>query len=341
MAWLTGYTYRKLITITGSTAGAQTDYPMKLNVYKGIGEDSGNSVYLGGNLEGSAFEDVRFTQSDGSTELDHWRESWVADTSAIFWIEFDSIPASPDTTTFYIYYSKEEDSTGSNGANTFSFFDDFPGDAIDTDKWSTSGTIGVSGGIASLNEDDKICAKTGFGYGYCMEARSKADEQDSTFVSMWEAIDDETDKLEINNSDLYQADDFNNFNCQTRKDYAGGGVGEDSDEVEDWTDFRTDYCIYRIKRYAVDNLVFEQDANNYTDDNNDIPTITLYPLLRVWDSSQASTLSVDWVLVRKIVDPDPEWTSWGSQETSGWGGEYCGVSVSEFCGVTPSEIDGV
>jgi len=118
MAWLTGYVYRKQITINGSTAGAQTNYQMKLTVYKGTGTDSAGVVYLNNHCQDD-FDDIRFTKSDGSTELDHWRESYVSATSAIFWIEFDSIPASPDTANFYIYYSKADAISASNAPNTF------------------------------------------------------------------------------------------------------------------------------------------------------------------------------------------------------------------------------
>jgi len=124
MAWLTGYVYHKQITIEGSTAGAQTNYQLKLTVYKGTGTDSAGIVYLNNHCQDD-FDDIRFTKSDGSTELDHWRESYVSGTSAIFWIEFDSIPASPDSAVFYIYYSKADATSGSNGKNTFLAFDDF------------------------------------------------------------------------------------------------------------------------------------------------------------------------------------------------------------------------
>jgi len=44
-----GWNNRKEKTITGTTAGAQTNYQMKLKVYKGSGTDTPGTVYLGGN----------------------------------------------------------------------------------------------------------------------------------------------------------------------------------------------------------------------------------------------------------------------------------------------------
>ncbi len=92
--WLSDYGYRKQITITGTTAGAQTNYQMKLTVYKGSGTDSGSNVYLNNHVQDD-FDDIRFTKSDGTTQLDYWVESYTSGTSATVWVEFDSIPASP------------------------------------------------------------------------------------------------------------------------------------------------------------------------------------------------------------------------------------------------------
>ena len=141
MAWLTGYVYRKQIIINGSTAGAQTNYQLKLTVYKGTGTDSAGIVYLNNHCQDD-FDDIRFTKSDGSTELDHWRESYVSATSAIFWIEFDSILASPDSAVFYIYYSKADATSASNVANTF--IRDINGGTPVKGSWhldETSGTV--------------------------------------------------------------------------------------------------------------------------------------------------------------------------------------------------------
>lgn len=70
--WLTGYDYRKQVAINGSTAGAQTQYQLLLNVHQGVGVDSGNDVYIGEQV--SFPNDVRFTESDGATELPYWIE---------------------------------------------------------------------------------------------------------------------------------------------------------------------------------------------------------------------------------------------------------------------------
>ena len=125
--WLMGFNYRKSLTLTGSSGGAQTDYVMRVRAYYGSGTDTSDQVYCAGNCN-SNFSDIRFTSSDGYTELSHWRETYVDGTSTTMWVEVDSIPASPSTKTIYMYYGNPTASTASNGSSTFQFFDDFSGD---------------------------------------------------------------------------------------------------------------------------------------------------------------------------------------------------------------------
>ena len=141
--------YRKQFTINGSADGVLTNYQMKLNIVKGSGTDSGNTVYLN-NLALNWPGDVRFTKSDGTTLLDFWIEESDA-TDGTWWTELDSIPATPDHVHFYIYYGNAAATAASNGANTFIFFDDFSGNLS---KWSTTtGTWGIVGGQLAETED--------------------------------------------------------------------------------------------------------------------------------------------------------------------------------------------
>ena len=97
---------------------------MKLTVHKGSGTDIGADVYLGTNVKDD-FSDIRFTKNDCRTLLNYCIESYISGTSAIVWIEFDNIAASPATSTFYIFYGNPSATLLSNGTNTFDFFDDF------------------------------------------------------------------------------------------------------------------------------------------------------------------------------------------------------------------------
>jgi hypothetical protein len=165
VSWLTGWGMRKLLTITGSTSGAQTDYQMKLTVHKATGTDSSTDIYLGTNVKDD-FSDLRFTYNDGSTNLSYWIESYTSGSVATVWIKIPSIPTSPCTMTIYTYYSRYDASSLSNGNDTFTFFDDFTGTSLDTTKWQALGvTPTFANGIITLPPP--------FSYGYASGLFSK------------------------------------------------------------------------------------------------------------------------------------------------------------------------
>jgi len=124
MGWLSGWDYRKSHKIEGSSAGAVTDYQVRIKAHYGVGTDSGEDVYLNEHCR-TDFGDIRFTSDDGVTELSYWMEEKVDGDYAIFWVKVPSIPASPDTATIYIYYGKSDAVTTSNGENTFVQFHNF------------------------------------------------------------------------------------------------------------------------------------------------------------------------------------------------------------------------
>jgi len=90
------------------------------------------------------FDDIRFTDADGSTLLSYWRETYTASTSAIFWVNVPSVPAG--TKDIFMYYGNAAVSTTSDGDATFEFFDDFEdGDISD---WSNYGS-----GVVQIADD--------------------------------------------------------------------------------------------------------------------------------------------------------------------------------------------
>ncbi len=58
MIFLSGWGRRKSKVVSGSTAGAQTNFQMQLTVYKSAGVDTNTEVYLGTNV-GSGEENLR------------------------------------------------------------------------------------------------------------------------------------------------------------------------------------------------------------------------------------------------------------------------------------------
>ena len=132
MVWLTGYTYRKKITIAGQ-AGAGTNYQVKLQ----IGNASGGDFNLSGHSQ-SFPNDIRFTSSDGSTQLDYWIEN-VAAAPITVWIEVaDSLNSNVD---IYCYYGKVSDATTSNGTNTFIAYNKYDVNAGDWSEINPNGHL--------------------------------------------------------------------------------------------------------------------------------------------------------------------------------------------------------
>ncbi|MGD8544619.1 MAG: DUF2341 domain-containing protein [Candidatus Bathyarchaeota archaeon] len=130
------WTYFKVYNITGSTAGAQTDYQMKFTLHYGSGPDLGEHIYLDGLCQ-EDFDDIRFVwynNSDGSeVACDYWLEKKVDNDYGIFWAEIIYIPASPENATIHIYYGNPEAICESDGDETFIFWDDFE---TDLSKWT-------------------------------------------------------------------------------------------------------------------------------------------------------------------------------------------------------------
>lgn len=120
--WLDGWDYQQGITITGST-GAGVNYPVYLNVTY----DSNMQV---------DFDDLRFTDDDGSTLLDHWLEYKVDSSYAEVWVKVtDNLN---DTQIIYLYYGNDAVSTTSDSDATFIFFDDFEDGTLNA--WNHNGS---------------------------------------------------------------------------------------------------------------------------------------------------------------------------------------------------------
>lgn len=171
---LVGWSYAKVKTISGTTAGAQTNYPMKLTVYNSTGNDTPGNIYLGG-YANSDFSDLRFTKSDGVTLLDYWIESYTSGVNATVWVEVDSIPASPNNTSIYLYYDNPSATSASSGINTFTFFDDFSEGYIDTTKWNTAKATGfsISNGLLTQNGLNQYYLLSTTTYSYPVALRTK------------------------------------------------------------------------------------------------------------------------------------------------------------------------
>ena len=149
-----GWQNRIAHTIAGSPDGALTNYPVEITVIRGAGSSAGSTLYAPDcHVD---FADIRFTAADGVTQLPYYLESVVGST-ATFLVNVPSIPASPGTTTIYIYWANPVVSTTTSDPDAARYtLDDFSGTSLNTDIWETFGTatITVADGKLTITGDN-------------------------------------------------------------------------------------------------------------------------------------------------------------------------------------------
>ncbi|MFA5714132.1 MAG: DUF2341 domain-containing protein [Candidatus Paceibacterota bacterium] len=118
--------YKKSIPIN-SSGGALTDYQVPI------------TVTYDSDMQPD-FDDIRFTDSTGSTLLPYWIESYTSSSTAKVWVK-TSLSAGANT--IYMYYGNSSTPSASDGNSTFVFFDDFNGLSLDTTKWTSTASSGV------------------------------------------------------------------------------------------------------------------------------------------------------------------------------------------------------
>lgn len=299
---------RKLITLTGTADGAQTNYQLKLTVYKSVGTDSGAAVYLGTKVQDD-FDDLIFTKSDGITTLDYWVESVVSGTSAVVWVEFNSIPASPSTATFYLYYNNGGASAASNGANTFIFFDHFDG-TFPGSLWTGDTTYGsVASSILTYTSTsgEKYIQGTVTQAQPCA-LRSRAQFPTRTANTAYNTLGLRKSDNSANFIDIIVSGTTTTYN--KRRAYATTGTEVGS------TIGLSAYHIYDLL-YVVNSYTAKEDGVNLSGTNpitTKVPTSAVDVNIYGNRSTANATIYLDWVLIRNYTANEPAWTSWGVEE---------------------------
>jgi hypothetical protein len=123
-----GWDYRTPVTIDNSgNSDPLNDYQVKVEL---------SSANFDFSLAQSNGEDIRFTDSDGTSLISHWIENWDAvGENAVIWVKVPSVSAL-STIDIYMYYNNSSVSDASDGAETFQFFDDFESDYSSSSGWT-------------------------------------------------------------------------------------------------------------------------------------------------------------------------------------------------------------
>ena len=111
MAWLSGYSHRRKITIDNTKVDSTlTDFPVLVKL------TSANFDFSQANSDGF---DVRFCSNDGETLLKYERERHdSANELAEYWVKVPSVSDSADTY-IYLYYRTEDTADGADGENVW------------------------------------------------------------------------------------------------------------------------------------------------------------------------------------------------------------------------------
>jgi len=341
MVWLAGWNRRKSILVNGSIAGIQTDYQMKLVINEGSGTDSPGIIYCSGNIK-SDFSDLRFTDSGGSTEVYYFIESITGTSpnqSATVWVKISSIPTIG--TTIYVYYNNPtpSDGYGTNGNNTFIFFDDFPTSSLDVTKWTalSGGTIGysISGSIFTASgtiPNDSIVRGyntiSTFGLGTAFRGRIN--------------VNYTTEQSAQIGFGRYTYPSLSN--CFTCVDYSGaignvlGYIAISNGTAVTGASWNSDsnYHIWDLIRTSSTShtaIISGELLNNILTVN--VPSANMPITLgasnfggRTWPY----TYYVDWVLIRNFVSPEPTFSTTGLEELT----TPANITATSLA-ITPSE----
>lgn len=291
MAWLSGWSHRKKVTITGQS-GAGTGYQVKLS----IGDSAGGDFHLEGNCTNFP-QDITVTDNDGITLLDYWVEDLTTDPITV-WVEVaDDLGSNVDV---YIYYGKSGESSATNITNAFpSFSDDFPGSSIDTGKWEgdtayasvlnsilTYYSVGIHEINTITNFDDPTITR----------AKIKFPQIDS-YVGDFGFVD----SAAVRYVDLVIKIGYNKMRV-----YNGTWSTQDTNIIPN------EYHIYEIEWESSSTAFYKDDVEMTGSPlTSNIPTISL-PLFIY--SQNTVYMYLDWVLIRKYNALEPAFSSVGSEE---------------------------
>jgi len=141
------WTYRIPITVTNSGASL-SNHQVSFSVNTSSLVSAGKMLSSGG--------DIRVTDNSG-TSLPFWIENGTMNTSTTtIWVKMTSIVSGSNT--IYFFYGNSAATSSSNGAATFSGFDDFSGSTLDASLWSScisgGGSVVVNGGVVTISSPD-------------------------------------------------------------------------------------------------------------------------------------------------------------------------------------------
>lgn len=308
-AWLDGWYYRRNVTFitnmgANSTAGTNYQFLVEVTYDSHMQTD---------------FDDIRFTDNDGETLLDHYRESYTPSTTADFWVEIKD--NSDKYCNFYMYHGNATATSASNGEATFLFFDDFEDNNLD--NWVDTSNMEIS---SDRTRDTYSASWTVSGSNAVMQYNA-FDGLSGISFSFWNNIQD---SLRGSFVYIYSEADYSEYVATVRATYE-----TDTSEI-----YYRDTGVYVVWPDSADDLNDDEwdkielsvdfDENEMQTSQNDVTNGIL--AIVEDDGTALETQEIDgiglmmqsdkqiWfddVVVRKFVADAPEFLSFGAEEDSG------------------------
>ena len=279
------WTKKKAIHIDNTGAGLLTYYQV------GGGSNDPFNITYAADMNAN-FSDLRVVNDTSGALVPFWNESGVNGAYCNIWFNASSIAATSWTnTTYYLYYGNPEAASVSEINTTFTFGDEFTGNAVNPAKWIPTGTPTVANGILTLNAGgEKTISKATYQY-KIMRVRAN---YDAGLFLHWTGFVDYTG--DSYNFSITMNDGGGNRYLSTR----GQGQGQHDEAM---TAFGGAYHVLEVVR--IDSTKVEAYLDNTIDATSivSIPIKSLPVGLRMY--SAGGTMLVDWVLVREYVAVEP------------------------------------
>ena len=320
MTWLSGWAYRRKITISGAS-GAGTNYQVLLKVGESSGAtgchfhlDGLSANFPSGKNQGG---DLRFTADDGVTLLSFWVED-VRGASpnriAYVWVKISAdLGTNQD---IYCYFGNPSATNASSGDQTFLFFDDFEGTSLDTTKWLLARWVGsgsysavVSNGYVRINAGSNttagIVSKVGFSFPFAVGGLYRK----VTDLENWHGIVQNPAGTDI---------DF------VRHGYSQNSYYYQKNTSGNLSTYQT-FSRTPPSSFTRIQIIWGPTSSQYFEADSQVNTVTTQDrwsggtnYLQFFEWSNG-TADYDYIFVRKYVSPEPAFSSAGSIQTlSSW-----------------------